>query len=184
MNNLNEIINKIKANEVIAYPTEAVFGLGCNPTSEKAVRQLLTLKNRSEEKGLILIAPTLDYFRPFIDETKLSSSEWQKLETIRDQAITWIVPAKPTVPTFLRGNFSTIAVRLCKMPVIETLCQAVGFALTSTSANLSGLSPCRTAEEVKAQFGENFPVLDAETGGKENPSEIRDILTQQILRQG
>ena len=53
MNNLQKIIEKFQQNEVIAYPTEAVFGLGCNPNNEQAVRKLLALKKREERKGLI-----------------------------------------------------------------------------------------------------------------------------------
>lgn len=181
---INEIAEKLCQNQVVAYPTEAVFGLGCNPHSEEAVLTLLALKQRAIEKGLILIAPEIDFLLPFIDESTLTELEWQHLNTVTNQAITWVVPAKQNVPRFLRGQFSTIAVRLCRLPALINLCHATGFALTSTSANLSGLPPCREAKEVYAQFGRNFPVLDMPTGGKKNPSEIRDIFTQHIFREG
>lgn len=184
MTPISQIAEKLRQDHVVAYPTEAVFGLGCNPNSEQAVRRLLTLKQRPIEKGLILIAPYLDLLRPFIDESKLSNAEWERLASLGEKAITWVVPAKATTPRFLTGKFETIAVRLCRTPAVVELCQATGFALTSTSANLSGLSPCRTAQEVYAQFGAEFPVLEMETGGKNNPSEIRDIFTQHIFREG
>lgn len=184
MYSFTQIVEKLKQNQVVAYPTEAVFGLGCNPNNEAAVRQLLALKQRPEEKGLILIAPTRDFLFPYIDETRLSSLEWQRFEQPSDKAITWVMPAQSSVPRYLKGQFNTIAVRLCRVPAVVELCEAVGFALTSTSANLTGLPPCRTAQEVRTQFGEDFPVLNAATGGKTNPSEIRDIFTQQIFRQG
>ena len=88
------------------------------------------------------------------------------------------------MPRYLTGQFDTIAVRLCHLPAVATLCEAAGFALTSTSANLTGLPPCRTAQEVYAQFGNDFPVLEQATGGAKQPSEIRDIFTQHIFRQG
>lgn len=184
MNNFLNIVNQLKQDEVVAYPTEAVFGLGCNPQSEKAVRKLLQLKQRPEEKGLILLASDLSYLLPYIDESRMNEAAWQKLSQIGEQAITWVVPVKKSVPAYLTGTFDSIAVRLCKLPALVKLCEATGFALTSTSANLTGLPPCRTAEEVKTQFGMDFPVLEAPTFGKENPSEIRDIFTQQIFRQG
>ena len=56
--------------------------------------------------------------------------------------------------------------------------------LTSTSANLTGLSPCRNADAVRSQFGADFPVLDEAVGQAQNPSEIRDLLTNQLFRQG
>lgn len=184
MYSFNEIVEKLKQDQVVAYPTEAVFGLGCNPNSEQAVRRLLALKQRPESKGLILISPYRELLLPYIDETQLSEPEWQRFEHSYEKAITWVMPAKTDVPRYLKGQFETIAVRLCQVPAVVKLCEATGFALTSTSANLATLPPCRTAQEVMAQFGDNFPVVIAETGGKNNPSEIRDIFTQQIFRQG
>ena len=184
MNNFLDIVNQLKQNEVIAYPTEAVFGLGCNPQSETAVRKLLALKQRPEEKGLILLASDLKYLLPYIDETRMTEQAWQSLEQIGEQAITWVVPVKNTVPSYLTGKFDSIAVRLCNVPAVVELCEATGFALTSTSANLSGEPPCRSAKEVIDQFGQDFPVLHADTLGREKPSEIRDIFSQQIFRQG
>lgn len=184
MNNFLDIVNQLKQNEVIAYPTEAVFGLGCNPQSETAVRKLLALKQRPEEKGLILLASDLKYLLPYIDETRMTEQAWQRLEQISEQAITWVVPVKNTVPSYLTGKFDSIAVRLCNVPAVVELCEATGFALTSTSANLSGEPPCRSAKEVIDQFGQDFPVLHADTLGREKPSEIRDIFSQQIFRQG
>lgn len=184
MYTFTQIVEKLKKDQVVAYPTEAVFGLGCNPNSEQAVRALLTLKQRPEEKGLILIAPTLEFLRPYIDETKLSITEWERLEEISNNAITWIVPAKKNVPNYIKGKFDSVAVRLCQVPAVIELCNASGFALTSTSANLTGKLPCRTAAEVITQFGYTFPILNEKTGGRDNPSEIRDIFTQHIFRQG
>ncbi len=179
-----QIIQKLKQNAVIAYPTEAVFGLGCNPQSEHAVRQLLQLKNRPEEKGLILIAPSLELFADFVDFSAIPAEKIALLEKPCAQPTTWIVPAKKNVPTFLRGQFSTLAIRLCQHPDVKMLCEACGFPLVSTSANLTGQPPCKTAQEVQAQFGLDFPVLMGEVGNAEKPSEIRDLFSNKILRQG
>lgn len=184
MSSLSEIITSLQQEKVVAYPTEAVFGLGCNPYSEKAVERLLLLKQRPLEKGLILIASTRELLLPFIDENRLTEVEWQRFSTRSAHPITWVMPAKPDVPRYLTGMFDTIAVRVCDVPAVKHICEQVGFALTSTSANLTGLMPCRTADEVRLQFGAQFPVLDGETGGVANPSEIRDIFTQHIFRQG
>ncbi|AAP95379.1 tRNA threonylcarbamoyladenosine biosynthesis protein RimN [[Haemophilus] ducreyi] len=184
MNNLLAVIELLKQNQVVAYPTESVFGLGCNPNNEEAIRQLLQLKNRPIEKGLILVAPTKELLLPYIDESQLTEKHWQRFDTITEQAVTWIMPVHKNVSHYLTGKFNTIAVRLCRVPAVVKLCESLGFALTSTSANFTGLPPCRTALEVKQQFGDHFPVLEAETGNRMNPSEIRDIFTQHIFRQG
>ncbi len=182
--NITQIIEKLKQNEVVAYPTEAVFGLGCNPFSQSAVEKLLILKQRPREKGLILVAPTLDYFFSFIDKEQINSQYWQKLQQTYPRPITWIVPAKKDIAKFLCGNFNSIAIRVSQHPAIKILCEQTGFALTSTSANLSGIAPCKTSDEVRLQFGADFPVLDMSVGSAAKPSEIRNLFTNQLVRQG
>lgn len=182
MTDLVTLIECVHQHQVIAYPTEAVFGLGCDPKSESAVLKLLSLKKRSIEKGLILVAHNIELLVPFIDEKQLSPLQWQQLIQVYDRPITWVVPAQKNVPYFLTGCFSSIAVRLCQHEAVIQLCEILRYPLTSTSANLSGLPPCRNVAEVKAQFGNNFPVFEGEVGGEQNPSQIRDILTQSIIR--
>ena len=149
-------IDVLNEERVIAYPTEAVFGVGCDPDSETAVMRLLELKRRPVDKGLILIAANYEQLKPYIDDTMLTDA----------------------------GRFDSLAVRVTDHPLVVALCQAYGKPLVSTSANLSGLPPCRTVDEVRAQFGAAFPVVPGETGGRLNPSEIRDALTGELFRQG
>lgn len=182
--NREQIAEALRQNQVVAYPTEAVFGLGCNPQSESAVKRLLNLKQRPVEKGLILVAPSLDFFRPFVDFEQINNEQLSRLQGKYERPTTWIVPAKSTTPHFLTGKFDSIAVRLCEHPSVKALCELTGFALTSTSANLTGEPPCRTADEVRSQFGADFPVLDELVGDARNPSEIRDLRTNQLFRQG
>ncbi|MGR6980295.1 Sua5/YciO/YrdC/YwlC family protein [Testudinibacter sp. P27/CKL/0425] len=174
----------IKQQQVIAYPTEAVFGLGCDPLSESAVLKVLALKQRPKAKGLIVIAPHLDYLLPFIDRRRLQTTDWQRLQADYDRPLTWVVPKSAATPDFLSGDFDTLAVRICRHPAVAALCEAAQTALTSTSANLSGLPPCYNASQVRLQFGDDFPVLDAAVGNASKPSEIRDIFSQQVIRQG
>ena len=69
---LANVLNALKNEKVVAYPTEAVFGLGCDPDSELAVHALLDLKQRQWEKGLILIAANYEQLLPYVDDAKLS----------------------------------------------------------------------------------------------------------------
>ncbi|MEG1440736.1 MAG: L-threonylcarbamoyladenylate synthase type 1 TsaC [Hafnia sp.] len=181
---LANVLNALKNEKVVSYPTEAVFGLGCDPDSELAVHALLDLKQRQWEKGLILIAANYEQLLPYVDDAKLSGERREEVFSYWPGPVTWVMPAKPTTPQWLRGRFSTIAVRVSDHPLVQTLCLQFGKPLVSTSANLSGLEPCRTAQEVRLQFGNAFPVVDAEVGGRLNPSEIRDALTGELFRQG
>ncbi|OTA17674.1 L-threonylcarbamoyladenylate synthase TsaC [Xenorhabdus beddingii] len=180
----DEIITALKEEKVIAYPTEAVFGLGCDPDSENAVQELLALKNRSWEKGLILIADNYERLCSYIDDEQLSELQKETVFSSWPGPVTWVMPAKKTTPKWLTGKFSTLAVRVTAHPLVKQLCSLYGKPLVSTSANLSGLAPCRNSEAVRQQFGNRIPVLEGEVGGRKNPSEIRDALTGQLYRQG
>ncbi|MFI8418570.1 L-threonylcarbamoyladenylate synthase type 1 TsaC [Serratia sp. NPDC078593] len=178
------IITALNNQRVIAYPTEAVFGLGCDPDSEQALNELLALKQRPWEKGLILIAADYAQLLPYIDESQLSEPQRTAIFASWPGPVTWVIPAKATTTRLLTGRFSSLAVRVSDHPLVQQLCREFGKPLVSTSANLSGQPPCRTAREVMQQFGEHFPVLSGNVGGRQNPSEIRDALTGEQIRQG
>lgn len=181
---LVEIVAALKQQQVIAYPTEAVFGVGCDPDSELAVTRLLELKHRPVDKGLILIAANFEQLLPYIDNAVLTETQRDAVFACWPGPVTFVFPALPSTPRWLTGRFDSLAVRVTDHPLVSKLCLAYGKPLVSTSANLSGLSPCRTADEVLQQFGDDFPVLRGDTGGRQNPSEIRDALTGELFRQG
>lgn len=177
-------IAQLQQEGVIAYPTEAVFGLGCNPDSETAVMALLRLKQRSIDKGLILIAADYAQLLPYIDERQLAGKQKARMLASWPGPVTWVLPARSSTPRWLTGRFTSLAVRVSNHPDVQRLCLGFGKPLVSTSANLAGLPPCRTAQEVHQQFGADFPVLLGNTGGRKNPSEIRDVITGELIRQG
>lgn len=184
INSFSTVLHALEQQRVIAYPTEAVFGLGCDPDSEAAVEALLTLKHRPREKGLILIADNFEQLLPYIDVTALNDNQLQTILATWPGPVTWVMPAKATTPTWLTGQYSSLAVRVTNHPLVKDLCRKFGKPLVSTSANLNGQPPCRLAAEVKQQFGQDFPVLIGDVGGRENPSEIKDALTGHLIRQG
>ncbi len=180
-NQIKEAVHVLQQGGVIAYPTEAVYGLGCDPANHRAVQKLLELKQRDRDKGLILIAADFDQLAPFLAEIEGSLKE--RVLATWPGAVTWLWPAKPEVSTWLRGEHVTIAIRVTDHPLAAQLCRAFGGALVSTSANLSGNPPARNAEQVRAQFGDQLDyVLEGEVGGHAKPSQIRDAVSGSILR--
>jgi len=170
---------------VIAYATEAVFGLGCDPQNASALQSLLALKQRSEAKGLILIAADEQQVHPYLDLTQITEENWQTVRVSWPGPVTWILPAHKTVLSLLRGEHDSLAVRVTAHPQARALCEAFGGAIVSTSANMSGQPPAKTVAEVSAQFSEVLDlILIGETGGANKPSEIRDALTGKIIRKG
>ena len=163
---------------VIAYPTEAVFGLGCDPLNETAVMRLLSLKKRSRDKGLILIASDFSQVAGFL----LPLNEQQK-DYSQASETTWVFPAKKEAPQWITGKFDSIAIRISKHHAVKQLCESFGSALISTSANLSGLEPAKTSKEVVAQFDQLLDgILDKKVGGLLKPTEIRDSISGDVIR--
>lgn len=167
--------------DIIAYPTEAVYGLGCDPYNAAAVIELLQLKSRSIEKGLILIASAQSQLQPFMG--KLGKTMQARLDASWPGPTTWLVPASASTPVWLRGAHNSIAVRVTAHPVAASLCQAAGQAIVSTSANLSGKRPATTRLQVLSCFrGRIRLILSGEIGHASKPTEIRDVCTGQIIR--
>ncbi|MDA0150658.1 L-threonylcarbamoyladenylate synthase [Vibrio sp. LaRot3] len=185
MENFEQALTALQQGEVIAYPTEGVFGVGCDPDSPQAIEKLLTLKQRPVEKGLILIAANYQQLLPYIDESQLTEQQLEAVKASWPGPYTWIMPASDKVSNWVSGQFDSIAVRVTDHPLVQKMCLAFGKPLTSTSANLTGLPPCMTTEEVEQQLGDKLvAILRGETGGRDKPSEIRDAKTLQVLRQG
>lgn len=167
---------------IVAYPTEAVYGLGCDPRDEHAVRRLLALKQRPEDKGLILIAADIAQLTPWLGP--LDADSRRRCEASWPGAATWVVPARADTSALLTGGRDTLAVRVTAHPVAAALCRTCGHALVSTSANRSGAPPLRNAQAVEEAFGADVElVLAGEVGGAARPTPIRDARTGAVLRE-
>jgi L-threonylcarbamoyladenylate synthase len=166
---------------VVAYPTEAVFGLGCDPRDESAVGRLLRIKHRSAGKGLILIAADLAQLAPWI--ALLPAERRAEILAGWPGPVTWILPARPATPGWLTGGREGLAVRVTAHPVARDLCLACGMALVSTSANRSGRPPARTPLQVRMRLGTDIDYLvPGKTGPATRPTTIRDAVTGATVR--
>ncbi|HFQ91908.1 MAG TPA: tRNA threonylcarbamoyladenosine biosynthesis protein RimN [Chromatiales bacterium] len=173
----------IRCGGVVAYPTEAVFGLGCDPLNAEAARRLLALKRRPASKGLILIAAEFAQLRPYLGE--LSDAMRRRIGKTWPGHVTWLLPAHPELPRWIRGAHSSVAVRVTAHPVAAALCRAADSALISTSANVAGRAPARTTLDVRRQFRDSLDyILPGATGPFTAPSEIRDGATGKVIRPG
>lgn len=166
---------------MIAYPTEAVYGIGCDACNEKAIERVLTIKRRSAQKGLILIAAEFSQIQEFI--APLSASTRAEVLATWPGPVTWILPARDSVSPLLRGRHRGIAVRITAHPLAAALCKHFGGAIVSTSANRSGKAAARTAQETRFRLGSELDyILPGEVGGLAKPTQIRDALTGRVVR--
>ncbi|MGL5336604.1 MAG: L-threonylcarbamoyladenylate synthase [Enterovibrio sp.] len=185
MSDVNRCVQALREGKTIAYPTEAVFGLGCDPQNSSAIKELLALKQRDKNKGLILITASIEQLEGFVDFTQLEPQQLAAIHASWPGPVTWLIPAGKKATDWISGQFSTIAVRVSAHEPVRELCRAWGAPLISTSANLSGHPPCKTAEEVAAQFGDKLPIiLQGKVGAAANPSQICDAKTGKIIRAG
>lgn len=182
---IDQAVTCLKQGKIIAYPTEAVFGLGCDPHNLQALEQLLQLKQRSAHKGFILIASHIEQLLPYLALEELPSGRWNEIIAQWPGPYTWICPAKSAVSPLLRGDHATLAVRVTAHPVAKALCEQFEGAIVSTSANLSTQMALRTSTDVIQLFGAQIAgVVVGELGGSHNPTSIRHAITGELLRAG
>lgn len=180
---LRRTLRLLRAGGVIAYPTEAVYGLGCDPDDAHAVNRILALKRRPAAKGLILIAAEFEQLQPYL--LALDDAVLEQVRTPGPDPITWLLPARPEVPYWLRGAHETLAVRVTAHPLSAALCRTFGKPLVSTSANRAGRPPARTALMVRRQLRKGVDrVIVGRLGGAQRPSAIRDPVSGRVVRNG
>lgn len=168
---------------IIAYPTEAVYGLGCDPLNQQAVEKLLQIKHRLVSKGLILAASDFSQLEPFIQP--VDAAIFEKIMQSWPGPTTWLLPANKQAPKFLRGCSNLQAVRISNHPVVQQLCDKLGSAIISTSANISGRRSARTALAVRTIFQNQIDyVINAKTGELSQPSQIINAITDEVIRHG
>ena len=176
-----EAARRLREGEVLAYPTESVFGLGCNPADEQALTKLLSLKRREPGKGLILIAFEYAQIEPYL--APLSQARTDTMLASWPGPVTWLAPARAGISRLLRGEHDSIAVRVTAHPIASALCREAQMAIVSTSANRSGQPPAKTADAVRAAFGDSVScIVEGSVGGAVSPTEIRDLISGQLVR--
>jgi L-threonylcarbamoyladenylate synthase len=172
----------LKQGNIIAYPTEAVWGLGCDPYSEAAVSEILRLKNRPVHKGLILVSGSIDQFEPLLN--KLSRGHKDTLSASWPGHITWLVPdSDKLIPGWVKGGHQSVAIRVSGHPIVQELCSAFGGPIVSTSANEAGEEAIRSRLILEDKFADKIAcIVDGGLGQAAKPSEMRDLLSGRVIR--
>lgn len=175
--------NVFQQGGVIAYPTEAIFGLGCDPDNQEAIDTLLKIKNRPKSKGLILLAGCFEQLIPYVDISQLSEQQLKEIKLRWPNGITQVLPARSGISSYLTGEFSTIAVRITTQPDVVALCKQTNKPIVSTSANLSGLEPAKTWQSLDPILINMIAYLiKGDTLSYQQPSKIINGLTGEVFR--
>ena len=177
VNQILQATNIIQHGGVIAYSTETVLGLGCDPWNESAVKKLLWLKNRAVENGLIVLVAdlnTLQHYSKPLDKQHITSIEDSKHTT-------WLLPSEEKIPKWLTGRHDKIAVRISEHTVARQLA-AKTHGIVSTSANLTAHKILSTHNEIRDWFGPHIDYVIIDCVGSGVPSKICDLLSGKIIR--
>lgn len=208
---ISQAASWVQSGRLLAYPTESVWGIGCDPFNEGAVQQLLAIKQRPAEKGMIVVTDSAERIAPLLAtltdrQRQAVLDSWNtSTSTTAKQAHTWLLPLsspssslsnpsnKPTIPTWITGRHNSVALRIIAHPLIQQLCANLVSAqnpfglLVSTSCNPSGQTPALTLAQAQAYFAIRMDAgqvayLSGDTLGYQLPSQIHDALTGQLIR--
>jgi L-threonylcarbamoyladenylate synthase len=178
---LRAAVSALRHGGVIACPTEAVWGLSCDPDDEQAVARLLALKRRQLGKGLILVAATQQQFGFLLAD--LPREQRDTLAASWPGPATWLIPHRGRVPSWIHGVHDTVAVRVSEHPAIRSLCLAWRGPLVSTSANPAGAQAPVESFQVRRYFRDRMDYLMPGTvGGSGRPTTIRELASGEIIR--
>jgi L-threonylcarbamoyladenylate synthase len=173
----------LRSGDVLAYPTEAVFGLGCDPHNPQAFDRIFALKQRPPTQGVLLIAADFSQIERYVDIAKVPADVLAQVRSSWPGPFTWVFPRSVEVPDWVAGAHPGIALRVTAHAPAADLCRAFGGALVSTSANPHGQPPARDLSTLSTYFGDTLDgTLDAPLGGASQPTTIRDALTGVIIR--
>ena len=171
----------LASGQIIAYPTEAVWGLGCDFRNQPAVMRLLQRKQRAVDKGLILICADFCYAEALLQP--LPASLHAQLRTYWPGHYTLLLPDPlQQVPGWIKGAYTTFALRISAHPVIRQINTVWPQPIVSTSANISSHPPVTTMEELVAVFGDQVVVIPGALGQETQPSRIIDMASGKQVR--
>ena len=177
-----DISDAIVKGKIIAYPTESVFGIGCDPENEQSINKIIEIKNRGKQKGLIIIADEVKKLSKFIHKDYLDL--FIKKSDIESKPTTWIVPSSKHVLNLVKGEDSSVALRITQHPIASRICKYSNKAIISTSANISNKTPAKNSNEILMQFGEEIDIIvDERVGDSIKPTQIVDLITNKVIRE-
>ena len=178
---INMAVQHLALGHVIAYPTEAVWGLGCDPMNRDAVLRLLHLKKRSVNKGLILVAADINQFSDYLEGLDIENR--QQLEASWPGFHTWLVPHRGLVPEWISGAHLTVALRVSAHPLVQALCQAFAGPIVSTSANIAGKPAALNRLKLRKYFRNKLDyIVPGRLGGEVSVSRVTELATGEHRR--
>ncbi len=182
---IDEAVSYLEKGEVIAYPTETIFGLGADVSSKKAVKKIYDLKARDYGLPISILVSDIPMLREYVGS--VSDNALRLMRRFWPGPLTILFPASSKIPKGLVTNTGRIGIRVSSHPVAAALVKRFGRAITTTSANLSGYPPALSVKHVHKYFGDKIPcIIDAGECDPSRGSTVVDVGedTMRIIREG
>ena len=177
---VDEAVKFLNKGELIGYPTEAVYGLGCDPWNKESVNKISKLKGRSPDKPFLMVISSKDQLEDLVDVSSLTDKVWMSWPG----HTTWLIKAKDSVPSWMKDKQTgKVGIRMSEHPVVVDLCNLFKKPLISTSANISGKSEIKDPSLFKKTFMTEIKYLvDGHIGNYQKTSIIIDMESGQKIR--
>jgi L-threonylcarbamoyladenylate synthase len=182
---IESVADILRQGGVIGYPTETIYGIGCNALNSVAVERIYQLKNRDRRKAMILIAGDTVQVSELV--TSIPEAAEKLIENFWPGPLTIVFEASSRLKEFAFGKSKTIAIRIPDSVICLELLKETGFPIVSTSANISGAPASTSAEQVEKFFGDQLEVIiDGGPSVDGVPSTVVDITKSpaRVVREG
>jgi L-threonylcarbamoyladenylate synthase len=177
---LNRFVDAVLRGAIFGYPTDTIWGIGCHPLIANSAARILAVKNRSPDKGMILLSSRIDYCKPYMD---IDPEQLALMEQPTARPTTWLVRASKQCPPWVNGNFATVAIRVTDHPLVKSICGKLEAPIVSTSANRSGKSTVRNIIQLRKQFAAELDfIISGYALGSGQQSEIKSLSSGKVFR--
>ena len=168
------VVERLRSGQVLAMPTDTFYGLAADPINLRAVDRVYEIKSRSRHKPLSLLIDDVEMAEDLAGP--LNADFYALARKFWPGPLTIIVRASSRLPLKVTANTGNVALRIPALAIPVAVVKALGFPITATSANLSGLAECTTAEAVQIQLGDRVPlIVDGGVTPRNVPSTIVDL---------
>lgn len=185
LDELNYAIELLRNGAIIAFPTDTLYGLGCNVFNDQAVEKLFSLKKRPKSKPINLLVSKIDQLEEIVVEFPIIA---QKLaENFWPGALTIILKKKPKIMDKVTSGFPSIGFRMPANKIALSLISEFDSPLATSSANISGHDNPTTANQVFNHFQEKIPLIfDGGTTALQKGSTVIDLTQDvpKVIREG
>lgn len=181
--NILYAVQKLQAGEIVALPTETVYGLAVDANNPKAITKLYNLKHRSQQKPMAIAIASPQDAHYWVDE--LSEDAKILIKSFWPGPLTLVLPAASHVSPLINAGHKTIGIRCSSSKMLQEIILLLGNAICLTSANLSGQPEAQTASQIRSVFQDNIFICEDDKSMQGRPSTIVDLTVSpyKILRE-